>query len=41
MFIYVGKKKRTGIKKNKNALYHFGYDVDYLIFILKIYLWIS
>lgn len=39
MFIYVGKKKRTGIKKN--ALYHFGYDIDYLIFILKIYLWIS
>lgn len=38
MFIYVGKKKRIGIKKNKNVLYYFGYDVDYFIFIFKIYL---
>lgn len=30
------EKERTGIKKN--ALYHFGYDIDYLIIIMKIYL---
>lgn len=36
MFIYVGKKKRIGIKKN--VLYYFGYDIDYFIFIFKIYL---
>lgn len=36
LFICWKEKERIGIKKN--VLYYFGYDIDYFIIIMKIYL---
>lgn len=36
LFICWEEKERIGIKKN--VLYYFGYDIDYFIIIMKIYL---